>query len=324
MNNRSKLSFIIIGRNEGWKLTKCLKSVFKTIKENNLSESEVIYVDSKSSDNSITRAKQFKEVKLFQISGQCNAAIGRNIGAKESTGDTLFFIDGDMEIQSDFLPMVYSEMHGLKYSFVSGQWINFNYSSDGSLISKEEFLSENYIDEKKFTTGGLFLIKRDIWDSVNGMKTKMRRSQDLDIALRLAKNGIFLYRKKELLAIHHTIPYTEKTRIWKMLFSGDQLYRIVLLRENFLNKYEWKIFLRGNYTFIILLLSILFSIIFNNLLLLFIYLGAVITRTLLRKERNLRLFLTNIIYFPIYELALFIALFMFLPKNKELKYYKVQ
>ena len=29
-------SFIIIGRNVGWKLTKCFKSVFKTIEYNNL------------------------------------------------------------------------------------------------------------------------------------------------------------------------------------------------------------------------------------------------------------------------------------------------
>ena len=314
------ISFIVIGRNEGWRLTKCFESVFRTIELNNLKEHEVIYVDSQSTDDSIERAKDFDDIKIYLVTGSYNAAIARNIGANESQGNSLFFIDGDMEIQADFLPLVYTELNGLKQYFVSGQWINYNYSSDGNLISKEEYRPLNTIDANKYTTGGLFLIKRDIWFSVNGMKNYLRRSQDLDIALRLARNGIFLLRKKELLAVHHTVSYNEKSRIWKMLFSGDHLYRIVLLRENLFNKYEWKLFLRGNYTFIILLLVIVISIIFSNPLLLFIYIGAVITRTLFREKGNLRLFLTNLIYFPIYELSLFFGFFIFWPSNKELKY----
>ncbi|MEA2107182.1 MAG: glycosyltransferase [Bacteroidota bacterium] len=314
------ISFIVIGRNEGWKLTKCMQSVYETIKYNKLTKYEVIYVDSKSTDNSIERAKAFNDIKIYLITGFYNAAIARDIGAKESMGDTLFFIDGDMEIQADFLPLVYYEKDGLKYNFVSGQWINYNYSNDDKLISKEKYHSENYFDKKRFTTGGLFLIKRTIWDSVNGMKTKMRRTQDLDIALRLAKKGVFLLRKKELLAIHHTVPYNEKSRIWKILIAGDNLYRIVLLRENFFNLYEWKLFLRGNYTFIILLLSILFSIMYINPLLIFIYFGSVILRTLAREKGNLRLLLTNLIYFPIYELSLLFGFFFFWPKSHPLEY----
>jgi len=314
------LSFIVIGRNEGWKLTKCLQSVYETIEHNKLTKYEVIYVDSKSTDNSIERVKFFNDIKIYLITGSCNAAIARNIGAKESVGDTLFFIDGDMEIQPDFLSLVYHENDGLKYNFVSGQWINFNYSSDGKLLSKDEYRSENYCDKKEFTTGGLFLINREVWFSVNGMKNKMRINEDLDIALRLVDKGIFLLRKKELLAIHHTVPYTEKTRIWKMLFSGAQLYRIVLLRENLLNKYEWKLFLRGNYTFIILIFSILVSTIYCNPLWLLFYFGAVIMRTLLRKEKNLRLFFTNFLYFPCYELSLLFAFFLFWPTTPSIEY----
>ncbi|MDD2636668.1 MAG: glycosyltransferase, partial [Bacteroidales bacterium] len=97
------ISFIIIGRNEGWKFTKCLQSVFETIEYNKLKDAEVIYVDSKSTDDSLKRAKAYKQVKVFLITGECNAAIARNIGAKESKGGILYFIDGDMEIEKDFL-----------------------------------------------------------------------------------------------------------------------------------------------------------------------------------------------------------------------------
>ncbi|MGV8114989.1 MAG: glycosyltransferase [Lentimicrobium sp.] len=316
------LSFIVIGRNEGWKLKKCLESIYKTIEQNKLINSEVIYVDSQSTDNSIKHAKAFENIKVFLITGKCNAAIARNIGARESSGDVLFFIDGDMEIQGNFLPLVYNEKSGLIHEFISGRWINYNYSHDGELRSKEKYIESEFKDQFHFTTGGLFFITKHIWESVNGMKAKMKVNEDLDIGLRLAKKNTRLLRKKELLAIHHTVPYTDRIRIWRILFSGNLMYRIVLLRDNFLNKYEWKLFLRGNYTFMILFFSILLSFISHNPLGLLFYFGAVIMRTLSRKEKNLRLFITNLIYFPIYEISLIFGFFLFWPSTPTIEYVK--
>ena len=258
------LSFIIIGRNEGWKLTQCFLSVFHAVEQNKIKNFEVIYVDSKSTDDSIERAKSFSNIKIFQIAGVCNAAIARNIGAKESNGETLFFIDGDMEIQADFLPLVYSESLGLRHEFVSGQWINYNYNNQGQLISKEEYSLAKSFDRYSTTTGGLFIIKKELWISIDGMRSKMTVNEDLDLGLRLSKNNHKLFRKKELLAIHHTIPYNDKKRIWNTLFKGNHLFRIVLLRNNLLNTSAWTFFLRGNYTFVIMLFSIFSSVLFTN------------------------------------------------------------
>lgn len=318
------ISFIVIGRNEGWKLVKCLESIRFTIEKNVITDAEIIYVDSQSTDDSINNALSFKEVKVFFITGVYNAAIARNIGAKEATGDTLFFIDGDMEIKADFLPVVYDlKTKKLKYDFVSGQWINYNYNKDGILIDREEYNSERFSDKISARTGGLFLIKRKLWEDVAGMKNKMRRSQDLDIALRLAKRGVFLLRKKELLAIHHTVPYNDKKRIWHLLFSGANLYRIVLLRENFFNKHEWALFLRGNYTFIILILCLFLTIFYSNAIYLLFYLISIIVRTFARGEKSMRFLLTNLLYFPIYEVSLLFGFFFFWPKNHKEFYVSV-
>jgi len=97
------ISFIIIGRNESWKLTKCIESVFDTAKYSSLEDYEVLYVDSQSTDNSIELVNEFNGINVFLIKGECNAAIARNIGAVEAKGDILFFIDGDMEIIPSFL-----------------------------------------------------------------------------------------------------------------------------------------------------------------------------------------------------------------------------
>ena len=47
------ICFIIIGRNEGHKLVSCINSIKRTVDANNMGDYEVIYVDSKSTDNRI-------------------------------------------------------------------------------------------------------------------------------------------------------------------------------------------------------------------------------------------------------------------------------
>jgi len=124
------ISFIIIGRNEGWKLTHCLESIFKSAISNLLSYYEVIYVDSQSTDDSIVRANKFANIRIFLITGKYNAAIGRNIGAKEAKGDFLFFLDGDMELHPEFIKEAL-RLHKKDLRFISGQ-------------IEEQFYNENW------------------------------------------------------------------------------------------------------------------------------------------------------------------------------------
>ena len=60
------IGFIIIGKNEGHKLVRCINSIKKTIDENNIGDYEIIYVDSKSTDNSIELVEKFN-VQLMNI-----------------------------------------------------------------------------------------------------------------------------------------------------------------------------------------------------------------------------------------------------------------
>ena len=157
-------SFIIIGKNEGWKLTKSIQSIIDATEFNLLSNFEIIYVDSKSTDDSIERAKKFKSLKIFEISGFCNAAIARNVGAIESIGDILFFIDGDMEIESNFLKEVLNSKEYLKYNCLTGHLDDFIYDINDSLLSitprtyKDIIPSD--IQELK-TNGGIFIISKE-------------------------------------------------------------------------------------------------------------------------------------------------------------------
>ena len=320
------ISFIIIGKNEGWKLLKSIESVFKAIEINNIENSEVIYVDSKSTDNTLNDIKKYKNLKVALITGGVNAAVARNIGFKESTNQNLVFIDGDMEIQSDFLSLILDNSNNLKYPFCSGNWINYNYLSfdDRKLLNKK-LKKKMTSAQTEFVTGGLFAIKREVWESVGGMKTIMKRSQDWDLALRLSKKGVFMYRLKEVFAIHHTLPPKESvSKMWKMFFLGYRFYSIVILRNNFFNKFQWKHFIRINYSFLVLILSLLFSFFQSNYGFLLVYFGVLILRNFVSYKRNF-IFLINGCIINFFNDVLYIfALFFFFPKKNKLVYHLIK
>lgn len=325
--DKKMISFIVIGKNEAKNISRCFKSIRKTIEYNKLTKYEVIYVDSNSTDNSIEIAKSFKGIDIFKITGVCNAAIGRNIGAKESKGNVLFFIDGDMEIMPEFLPLVYSENNGLKYNFVSGQFIDVKYTHKGEFIEKVPYYRDLNCDKYFSTTGGIFLITRELWNLVDGMKNKYKRSQEVEFALRLSKKGFLLLRKKETIAKHYTVDYMDSKRMWKMLFGGYHFYaRGLLYREHIFNKYIYKIIIRNDSTFVMLIFFTTLSIIFNCPMLYYLYLFSIISRVLLQREKNLLNVIIKILYHIIMDLNTIFSFFFFYPreiKKYEIKYTKV-
>ncbi len=315
-----RISIIIIGRNEGWKLTKCLQSVYDTIGANKLIDYEVIYVDSRSTDDSIDRARSFNKVRIIQLTGDINAAIARNVGAKEAKGDNLFFLDGDMELISDHFSFFYKKECGLVYPFLSGDWDNYYYTQDWMFINKDNG-SCLITDVKRSTVGGLFLIEKQLWNDVGGMNVLYQRSQDIDLGLRLAKHGVLLLRKKELLVHHHMIAYLEKTRKWRLLFSGTDLYgRSLLYRKSVFNKYIWRRILRNDYSVLILVICIFISVIAQCTLTLLPFLFVLIPKTINKKED----YFTNFLFFFLRDILVLIGVFFFFPaKPKNISYKEI-
>ena len=173
------ISFIIIGKNEGWRLEKCLLSIVFVVKQDEIADYEIIYVDSRSTDNSVELAKQYG-AKVFLITGECNAAIARNIGAKEAMGDILFFIDGDMELFPEFLPQVLTTDNQLEYPFISGIFNDIVHDLDWNYLytSRRHKLQEGNADAVQATTGGLFMIEHSLWNQVKGLDTRLKIGED--------------------------------------------------------------------------------------------------------------------------------------------------
>src|SRR5688572_7875496 len=155
------LSFIVIGKNEEKNLKRTIEGIYTAIAYAGVKQYEIIYVDSKSTDSSLAIAFGFPEVKVYSLTGDCNAAIGRNAGAMEAKGNVLFFIDADMEISGEFLAGVWDNVtNTIHEDFVSGRLIDI----ENGVPRKRAF--------NKILPGGIFLIRKEVWESVNGMNTK--------------------------------------------------------------------------------------------------------------------------------------------------------
>lgn len=320
------ISFIIIGRNEGEKLIRCIQSVQKMIIQNNIPSYEIIYVDSQSDDDSMAQLQQYKDVKIFKITGEYNAAIGRNIGYSESRGEYLFFIDGDMELLPNFFSEIFNKDFSLKYDFVSGDILNYLYDSNGKYLGKEYYFKTKLTSDI-FTSkvGGLFCIRRNLWEKVGGMNTKYRRSQDLDFGLRLARHGVKLIRKKETFVNHHTVEYVEKRRLIKMLLNGDFLYRGMLYRDHIFNRAIFPLLLRWDYTFLLLLAGLISVLVFKSFMPLFVYIIFVLIRAFFRSRRvGINKLLREFCLVLFSDVQVLLGLFFFYPKQKACKYEKIK
>jgi glycosyltransferase involved in cell wall biosynthesis len=323
------IGFIIIGKNEGPKLVRCIHSIKNTIAENNIGAHEIIYVDSNSTDNSIELVRESDtQVKILRISGKANPAIGRNIGAKESNADIYCFVDGDMELVPNFFPGVLNDAGKLNYPFVSGQFENIYYDQNNVRTGSELYVKSVLTEDRyQITTGGLFLIEKKLWDSIGGLDVKFRTGEDLDLGLRLARKGHLLLRKKEIFATHHTQAYKSKSRMWQDLIAGKTLYaRGVLYRKHILllNPYVFKRMIKSDPTFLLLILCTILTLIIKQPYIIIIYfIGLVAGILFFRKIRTLPEMLSRILYQFIRDLLTGFSLLFFYPRKADLQYERV-
>lgn len=302
------ISFIVIGKNEGWRLRKCLISIFNVIQSDNINEYEIIYVDSKSSDNSLEIAKSFSNVKIYLLTEDCNAAIARNVGAKQSIGNILFFIDGDMEVQPHFIPTI-TNGNELIYPFISAIYKDIIYNNNWEYeYSSCRFNLKDNNYELSNITGGLFLIEHKLWDKIGGMDNNLVRSQDYDLGLRLSKQKIPQRRYNFVLAFHNTIDYSNRKDSFKY-----NRYTAMLLRKHRKNKSYLKTFVSSNYSTVLLIFII--PLIFLSPYWILPYLMCILFRLYKLVHRLHSFKFVYLIYYPIRDVTIIYYL-LFIKKRK--------
>ena len=317
-NNRNTVSFIVIGKNEGEHLPSCFAAIEAIKREWNDVIIETIYVDSKSTDNSVYLASENPTVDtVIELRGTVNAAIARNTGAERAMGAILCFIDGDMVVNKRLIMVVRSVIQGTNL-FASGRVIDVSVSAERQPEQHEPEVHK-LKDTREARTGGLFVIDSALWKSIGGMRTIFKRSQDLDLALRLSKAGHLLLRYREIVAHHYTVPYDDNNRFLEDLIAGNFLYHGLLVRKNFLNGFTHREYLKSYTSAALLLILAAISVVRGEWNLLFVYPLLVVLRVLVRKAYP-GIFLRTALQQVIVDISFLLGYFFFFPSENSKRY----
>jgi len=179
------ISVIVIGRNEGSKLDACMESISSSL---NLLKHEIIYVDSRSGDDSIARAKAHGARCYLLSDQQTTAGLGRFVGAKEAQGEYLLFLDGDMQLKPGFCEKAMMTLAARDAQGVSGIREDI-YMKNGEIAGK----NENYFgcthERVCPEFGGAVFLKAEALQKAGGWSPDTIACEEAELHARLRAAG---------------------------------------------------------------------------------------------------------------------------------------
>jgi glycosyltransferase involved in cell wall biosynthesis len=212
---------VIIGRNEGNRLLRCFRSLSNQT-------SRLIYVDSGSTDNSVTMALGMGvEVVLLDMTSPFTAARARNSGFDrmrelDPHAEYVMFLDGDCEVSSDWLKnaVKFLDTH-LDVAAVCGRRRErFPERSIYNLLCDIEW--DTPIGETK-ACGGDVLMRTDAFESVNGFRPDMIAGEEPELCVRLRSTGWKIWRLDQDMTLHDAA-MTHFGQWWKRTVRGGYAF----------------------------------------------------------------------------------------------------
>jgi glycosyltransferase involved in cell wall biosynthesis len=213
------IGIIIIGRNEGERLKRCFESIFRTSENIILPLKNIIYVDSGSTDESVSHAKSIGiSVVALDMSIPFSASRGRNTGFNyliEINPEVNYvqFIDGDCQLIDGWLHAAVKFLDSNKsYAIVCGRLKEQrpNASIYNQLCDIEWKGSTGDIDY----CGGIFMIRAKAYKDANGMNPSIIAGEEPEFCIRLRLKEWKIFRIEHDMAWHDA-GMTKFSQWWK-------------------------------------------------------------------------------------------------------------
>lgn len=194
------IGVVVIGRNEGQRLERCLASLEG-------SADKVVYVDSGSVDGSVQMARQRGvEVLALDMTRPFTAARARNEGFARlqrllPTMRHVQFVDGDCEVAAGWLPKAQAFLYAHPaVAVVCGRRRErFPQRSVYNLLCDLEW--DTPIGEAK-ACGGDALMRADAFAAVSGYRASLIAGEEPELCVRLRAAGWKIWRLAEEMTLH--------------------------------------------------------------------------------------------------------------------------
>ncbi|MDM8566610.1 glycosyltransferase [Candidatus Halobeggiatoa sp. HSG11] len=189
------ISVVVIGRNEGQRLVDCIKSI-QTLEE----LTEIIYVDSDSTDGSPERAKKLGTKVIIVHPERPTAAIGRNAGWQAANNSLILFMDGDTILNKDFLKVALPMFDDPKVAAVCGHYRELY--PKASIYQRVLDLDWMVPTGVVSSCGGIVLMRKNVLEEVDGYNSLLIAGEEPEMCQRIRAAGYTIHRIDEPMILH--------------------------------------------------------------------------------------------------------------------------
>lgn len=218
------LSIIIPCYNRNNSIRKSVLSILQQdISYSHWDKLEVIVVDDGSTDGSMDHISDLP-VKIIYTGGRKGACFARNLGVKVSTYDWIGFNDSD----DIWLPEKLNEISKVKIDeneIFYSQLIQCDVTSSKLKIFPKATVScklKNLMERNHVSTQTI-IMKKDLFEKVNGFDESLSRFQDWDFVIRIAQLTQFCFINKPLV-----LAYVQNDSITKDYRKGIEMRKVLL------------------------------------------------------------------------------------------------
>jgi glycosyltransferase involved in cell wall biosynthesis len=209
----SKLSIVIIGRNEEHAIGRCIEAALAAASQ--IGGAELIYVDSNSTDRTVSVAERFGAAVVQVDEGLrlCPSA-GRYTGSRKASSDYILFLDADTLVYQDFLLSAFDLLdRDPRIGGVNGRIDDLNEAGD--MVPD---IDERYDDiaDVRWLRGPCCLYRRRALLDAGSFDPELATEEEAELGLRLVRKGWKLKLIPVPMACHTRCYHTES---WKSITS---------------------------------------------------------------------------------------------------------
>jgi glycosyltransferase involved in cell wall biosynthesis len=203
------VSVVVIGRNEGERLRRCLRSVFGMGRDFAL---EVIYVDSGSTDGSVALAEAEGAQTIALKPERPSAALGRNAGWNAAKGSIVLFLDGDTVLYPNFVASSLPEFSAPSVAVIWGHRREIH--PEQSIFNRTLDLDWVYAPGLAEYCGGDALFRRGILARTNGFDATLIAGEEPELCRRITALGFDILHVDHPMT-GHDLAITRWSQYWK-------------------------------------------------------------------------------------------------------------
>jgi len=217
----SDLAVVVIGRNEGERLQRCLHSIQRQA-------DQVVYVDSGSSDGSVTHARTTgAEIVALDMSMPFSAARARNEGfdrALQRWSEIKFvqFVDGDCELNCEWLVFGRKFFDAHPSCAIAAGRVKERYPERSIYNRLCDIEWDTPVGESD-ACGGIFMVRVSAFRQGEGFNPAVIAGEEPELCYRLKNMGWQIYRLDHPMALHDAA-ISHFSQWWKRTARSGHAY----------------------------------------------------------------------------------------------------